>query len=92
MTDTHTDPDYEVALTTLDNPYDPLDEMDEWWAFDVQRGYHTWAYLARVARTSDSLSDADNLEAIEQAIDEIVDANITGNYLKVKRKVQNIGT
>ena len=46
------------ALTTEDNPYDPFDEFDEWFAFDVSQGYHTCAYLARVVATSTELSEA----------------------------------
>ena len=78
--------DEQVMLTTIDNPYDPFTEWDEWYDFDTASGYYTPAYLARVVMTSDQLSQADQDVAIEQAIDEIVAENITGKYKKVTRK------
>lgn len=72
-----------VYLTTEDNPFDPVDEFDEWFAFDEQMGYHTSSYVARIARTSQSLGDSDNEEALAEAIDEILKFNVTGNYKKI---------
>jgi len=81
-----------VMLTTKDNPYDPYVDFDEWYAFDTQKGYNTCAYLARIARTSNGISDSDNDAEVERAIDEIVDLNLTGNYQKniyIAGKLQN---
>lgn len=75
----------QVMLTTTDNPYDPFDNYDEWYAFDFQKGYHTPEYLARVAYTSEELSECDELEAIEEAIDSILLLNPLGIYKKVER-------
>lgn len=73
----------ECALTTLDNPFNPLLDFEHWLQFDIQKGYGTIELLGRITRTSDSLSDEENDEAIETAIDEIVDNDITGLYIKV---------
>lgn len=70
----------ERMLTTEDNPYDPFTQFDEWYAYDIQQGYNTCAYLARIAVTSDELSETDNDQALDAAIDEIVEFNLTGNY------------
>ena len=51
------------ALTTFDNPYDPFEQFTQWFMFDEEKGYHTTAYLGRIARTSDQLSDEEK-EAI----------------------------
>lgn len=75
-----------VALTTTDNPFDPFTQFNEWYAFDTQKGYNTCAYLGRIGLTSPDLSDADQMEAVEQAIDEIVSMNLLGKYKKVYQK------
>lgn len=75
-----------VALTTEDNPYDPIDEFDQWYAFDEGKGYNTCSYLARIAKSSDELSEEEQLTAIEQAIDEIVDLNLLSNYKKIEKE------
>ena len=69
-------------LTTSDNPFDPHTQFDEWNNWDQESGYFTCAYLARIALTSDELSEKDNDLAIEQAIDSIIELNITGNYVR----------
>lgn len=73
----------EYMLTTVDNPYNPFTEWDEWYRFDESRGYQTSGLLARVLRTSDELSDADQEIAIDQAIDEIVKENLSGMHRKI---------
>lgn len=78
----------EHMLTTVDNPYDPSTQWDEWFAFDAAAGYNTPAFLARVIKTSDELSSADQSVAIEQAIDEIVRENVLGIYRKVEVKTE----
>jgi len=74
-------------LTTVDNPFDPFDDYDAWYTFDVSFGYHTASFLARIVRDSDQLSDADQELANELAIDEIVKENVLGVYRKVSRDI-----
>lgn len=75
----------EYMLTTVDNPYDPFTHFDEWFAYDNLKGYNTCGYLARVAKTSNELSDKLNSLAINDAIDEICKYNWLGIYRKVER-------
>lgn len=70
-------------LTTVDNPYNPYTEFDQWFNWDERAGYHTTAFLGRIVRTSPDLSPADYDKAVEDAIDEIVRENVQGNYRKV---------
>lgn len=77
---------YKVAITTVDNPYDPFDDFDHWYQFDMQAGYNSCAYLDRIAKTSDALSDAENVDEIERAIDEIIKYDFMNVYRKIKRK------
>ena len=72
-----------VYLTTIDNPYSPVTQYTEWKAYDELMGYYTNEYLARIARVSPDLSPDDYALAVEEAIDEIVELNITGMYKKV---------
>lgn len=73
-------------LTTIDNPFDPFIQFDEWNAYDESKGYYSCAYLARITKSSDELSQPDEDLAIESAIDEIVKFNILGIYRKVIKK------
>ena len=72
-----------VLLTTEDNPYDPHTQFESWYQWDTDSGYFTSSYLARVVADSRALSDEDNSLAIEQAIDEIINFNLTGKYKKI---------
>lgn len=74
-----------VMLTTVDNPFSPFDQWDEWFVWDAQAGYHTCSFLSRLVHTSNELSDEDQLMLIETTIDEIVQENPTGTYIKVTR-------
>jgi hypothetical protein len=72
-------------LTTVDNPYDPFTQWDEWFAWDQSAGYNTPGMLARIAKSSDELSEADQHLAIQLAIEEIVRENVLGVWRKVQR-------
>ncbi len=75
------------AITTVDNPYDPFDQFDDWFMYDTDKGYNSCGYLDRIARTSDALSDAENRKEIERAIDEIIKYDFLNIYRKVKRDI-----
>lgn len=82
MSDNSNNEDY--MLTTIDNPFNPFDRFDEWYQFDVSKGYNTCAYLARIANTSPALSDALNENEIDNAMNEIIKFN--GKlYKKIKK-------
>lgn len=83
MTDTESE-DMRVALTTYDNPYDPIDDFQNWFIFDEVSGYHSTSYLGRIVKSADSLSTEENNEQIENAIDEIIRYDFQNLYRKVK--------
>lgn len=72
------------AITTIDNPYDPFTQFEEWFVYDVVNGYNSCGYLARIARTSNQFTDEENAREVERAIDEIIRYDFTGLYKKVK--------
>lgn len=78
-----------VMLTTIDNPFDPFDQFDSWINFDLEKGYNSCAYLARIAFTSDALSEAENEAEIERAIDEIIKYDFMNIYKKVVRETDD---
>lgn len=75
----------QCMLTTVDNPYDPFDQYDEWLDYDLGLGYNSSAYLARVAKTSDQLSEKENDREIDRAIDEIIKYDPFNIYIRVTK-------
>lgn len=72
----------DYMLTTVDNPFNPWLQWDEWLAFDEQQGYYTNALLARMTVTSEELSDVDQGLDIDEAVDRILEMDYLGNYVK----------
>lgn len=72
-------------LTTFDNPFDPFEQFTSWFMFDIEKGYNSCAYLGRIARISDRLSDDENNLEIERAIDDIIKNDFRNIYKKVKK-------
>ena len=78
----------EIMLTTVDNPYDPFTEYDQWYEYDMEKGYNTCAYLANNVETSNAFSDEENEQLIANAIDDIVRNKSFGIYMKaIKGKI-----
>lgn len=75
-----------TMLTTIDNPYNPFTHFSEWLLFDTEKGYNSSAYLGRIARTSEELSDVENEMEIERAIDEIIKYDFLNIYKKVVKE------
>ena len=71
------------ALTTFDNPFNPFSDFTQWFLYDEKKGYHSTAYLGRLARTSDQLSEEENDKETERAIDEIIKYDELGIYKKI---------
>lgn len=76
----------QVALTTIDNPYDPLLDYKSWYAWDEAMGYQTTSLLGRIVNFSNELSESDQNRVVEEAIDEIVYFNLSGKHRKVVRE------
>lgn len=59
-------------ITTVDNPYSPATQFEEWYREDMRLGYNSCAYLDRIAKTDDKMSKTEFRAEINRAIDEIV--------------------
>lgn len=84
------DDDTESMLTTVDNPWNPFTNYDEWYEWDRDAGYGTPELLARIANASFDTSDANFNLAITQAIDEIVQQNVSGMHVKVMNSQSSV--
>lgn len=67
-----------AMLTTIDNPYDPFTQWDEWLKYDRDQGYYTNEYLASLVTDDETLSSDQSIQAIEEAMRYIVENNPTG--------------
>ena len=82
-----------LFITTTDNPFDPSTEWDQWYYYDLSQGYCTCERLAKIAKTSDELSDNVNAVLLEDAIDELVENSIavskSGKIVGFRKIVKN---
>ena len=75
----------EIMLTTFDNPFDPFEQFTSWFLFDVEKGYNTCSYIARIAKLSEDMSQQEIDKETERAIDEIIQYDFLNIYKKVRR-------
>ena len=73
-------------LTTLDNPYDYWTQHDDWVQWDQDAGYKTPGLIARIAAMSNSMSDKDIIESINDAVEKIYSINPSGNYRIIQQE------
>ena len=73
-----------VALTTIDNPFDPFKDFENWFLYDVEKGYNSCGLLGRESYITDQLSDEEEDSEVERAIDDIIKYDVTNTYRKVK--------
>ena len=63
----------DFAITTIDNPFSPFTQFDEWFSYDVFHGHRTCEKLATLANTSIYLSEEENDSEISAAIDKMIE-------------------
>lgn len=73
-------------LTTIDNPFNPFEDFRSWFQYDIEKGYNSCSYLARIAIYEDDMTQNEIDIETERAIDEIVSVNPLGIYIKVTNK------
>ena len=76
----------QVSITTFDNPYNPLDDFTSWFMFDVEKGYYTCAKIARLINLTDDMTDDEEIEEIERAIDRLIEIDPLDIYIKVTQE------
>ena len=78
--------DQDYMLTTVDNPFNPFTQWDQWYSFDTQLGYNSCGYLDRVSTTSDGFTQAETDRELNRAIDWIVHNDPFNRYRKVTKE------
>lgn len=76
-------------LTTIDNPYDPYEQFEQWYQFDTDHGYNSSGLLMRLAETSSQFTDNENAYEIECAIDKIIANDPLNIYKKLKITIKD---
>lgn len=84
-----------TMLSTIDNPYNPFSQFDEWYAYDMvlarQEGRNTCCgYLAAISQMSSDVTDSEYDAIIEQTIDDICELNLNGKFIKVTENSGNM--
>lgn len=74
----------ECMLSTIDNPFNPFENFDEWYLYDMEKGWNSCGRLARVARISDEMSEEEVDIEIENAIDSIIKNDFMNIFIKVR--------
>lgn len=85
----------EAMLTTVDNEYDPFDQFSEWYVRDLelarqQNRRSSSGYLAIIMACSDDVSDNEFNQVMNDAIDEIVELDLSGTFKKVTREPKEV--
>ena len=70
-------------LSTTDNPFNPWTHYDQWFDWDTSRGYNTASYLATIVQLINANGRVSDDDALALAIDDILEFNITDNYVLV---------
>ena len=76
----------EYWLTTIDNPFNPFENFDEWENFDRIKGYNTCNYLARITKELyNDMNEKDYNVYLNSAINECLEFDPFGKYIRVTK-------
>lgn len=75
-----------VALTTIDNPYNPFDDFTSWLMFDIEKGYNTCGRLARLTNLKEEMTEKEQKIEIENAINRLIELDPTDLYKKITKE------
>lgn len=80
---------YQCLLTTFDNPFDPFEDFDSWYSFDVENGYDSCGRIARIANISDEMTENEITKEEERAIDLIIKHDVMNIFKKVTKQLKS---
>ena len=67
-------------LTTVDNPFDPRTDYNQWNQWDIDNGYNTASYLARILQNYEKVDEEYSKSSIQEAMQEIIDMDMINKY------------
>jgi hypothetical protein len=73
----------DCMLTTIDNPYNPFINFDQWYMRDVELGYNTCEYLDRLSPITEDMTQDEINVVVESAMDRIIELDFMNVYVKV---------
>ena len=76
-----------AMLTTVDNPFDPFEQFNSWFMFDCEKGYNSYGKLMRLAEISEDMSSVEYNNAIENAIDRLIEIDFLDIFKKIIKEV-----
>ena len=76
----------QVMITTVDNPFDPFNDYENWLLFDAEKGYYSPSKLARLIKDEEGMTEQEEFEEIERAIDRLIEIDPLDMYIKVTRE------
>ena len=76
----------QANITTIDNPFNPFDDFNSWFMFDIEKGYYTSSKVARLVKLTEDMTEKEESEEIERAIDRLIEIDPLDIYIKVVRE------
>ena len=76
----------ETMITTIDNPWNPFTNWDEWYAYDEWHGYHTCSLVDRLMpNTNVAISEKLYNDLLDDVNNDIVRLNPLGIYALITK-------
>ena len=77
----------EVMLTTIDNPFNPFEQLEAWRMYDIEKQHFTCERLARMTRISPEMSQSEIDQEIDRAMDEIIKYDPEDIFIKITNPI-----
>lgn len=72
-------------LTTIDNPFDPFEQFNDWYLYDMGKGYNTCEILSRMSADTSELTEEEAEEENLRAINDVLAHDPYGLYIRVRK-------
>ena len=76
----------EVTATTVDNPFNPFEDFNSWFLFDIEKGYYTSSKLGRLTKLRDDMTEKEENEEVERAVDRLIEIDPLDIYIKIVKE------